>query len=185
MEHESNDGASYSDYLIIGAGPAGLQLGYFLQKAGRDYRILEAGQSAGTFFASFPRHRTLISSNKVFTGVDDAEVNMRFDWNSLLGDDEQMLFKNYSKTYFPPADELVRYLEDWAAHYQLNIKYGVRATRISKDELFRVEDTEGNIYTSRRLIVATGFAKPYLPPVPGIELTENYTEVSVNPEEFI
>ena len=31
------------DYLVIGAGPAGLQLGYFLARAGRDYQILEAG----------------------------------------------------------------------------------------------------------------------------------------------
>lgn len=185
MENESNNDASYSDYLIIGAGPAGLQLGYFLQKAGRDYLILEAGESAGTFFTKFPRHRTLISSNKVYTGSDDAEVNMRFDWNSLLGDDEELLFKNYSKTYFPPADDIVRYLKDWADRYQLNIKYGVKAARISKDELFRVEDGQGNLYTSKRLVIATGFNKPYVPPVPGIELAENYTVVSVNPEEFI
>lgn len=31
------------DYLVIGAGPAGLQIGYFLARAGRDYQILEAG----------------------------------------------------------------------------------------------------------------------------------------------
>jgi thioredoxin reductase len=187
MENGNNaGGANHSDYLIIGAGPAGLQLGYYLQKAGHDYRILEAGQSAGTFFDKFPRHRTLISSNKVFTGSDDAEINMRFDWNSLLADDDEgLLFKDYTKTYFPPADELVRYLKDWAARYQLNIRYGVRAARISRDELFRVEDTEGNVYTAKRLIIATGFSKPYLPPIPGIELTENYTEVSVDPEEFV
>ena len=32
-----------TEYLVIGAGPAGLQLGYFLEQAGRDYLILEAG----------------------------------------------------------------------------------------------------------------------------------------------
>ncbi|MFN8495013.1 MAG: FAD-dependent monooxygenase [Caldilineaceae bacterium] len=32
---------TYIDYLIIGAGPAGLQLGYFLGKSGRDYLILD------------------------------------------------------------------------------------------------------------------------------------------------
>jgi hypothetical protein len=49
--------------------------------------ILEAGESAGTFFKRFPRHRQLISNNKVFTGYQDPEVNLRFDWNSLLSDD--------------------------------------------------------------------------------------------------
>ena len=36
------------EYLVIGAGPAGLQLGNFLERAGRDYLILEAGASPGT-----------------------------------------------------------------------------------------------------------------------------------------
>ncbi len=31
------------DTLIIGAGPAGLQLGYYLERSGRDYLILERG----------------------------------------------------------------------------------------------------------------------------------------------
>jgi len=35
------------DYCVIGAGPAGLQMGFYLQKAGRDYVILEKAQQAG------------------------------------------------------------------------------------------------------------------------------------------
>jgi thioredoxin reductase len=34
-------------------------------------------------------------------------------------------------------------------------------------------------------VVATGVSKPYLPPIPGIELAELYTEVSVNPRDFV
>jgi len=60
-------------YLVIGAGPAGLQLGYLLGRAGRDYQILEAGPAPGTFFRTFPRHRRMISINKAHTGWDDAE----------------------------------------------------------------------------------------------------------------
>lgn len=36
--------------LILGAGPAGLQLAYFLHKAGLPYAVLERGDSPGTFF---------------------------------------------------------------------------------------------------------------------------------------
>ena len=61
------------DYCVVGGGPAGLQLGYFLQAAGRDYVILEKGEGPGTFFRKYPRHRTLISSNKRFTGRDNKE----------------------------------------------------------------------------------------------------------------
>lgn len=57
------------DYLVIGGGPAGLQLAYFLEQAGRDYLLLEAGRTPGTFFRNFPRHRRLISINKPHTGL--------------------------------------------------------------------------------------------------------------------
>ena len=172
------------DYLIIGAGPAGLQLGYYLEKTGRDYQILEAGEKAGKFFEKFPRHGKLISINKVHTGYEDPEINLRWDWNSLLSDDEQMLFKNYDREYFPSTSSLVEYLGDFAKHYELNIQYNCKVAKIAKEDKFLVTDAEGNTYTAKRLVVATGFSKPYVPPIPGIEFAENYTEVSVNPEDF-
>ena len=172
------------DYLIIGAGPAGLQLGYYLQRAGLNYRILEAGESAGTFFRDYPRHRKLLSINKVHTGYDDPEINLRWDWNSLLTDDHELLFKDYSREYMPNADDLVAYLCDFADKFQLQVSYNVRVTRISRDDVFCVEDQQGNRHYAKSVIVATGCAKPYLPEIPGIELTENYHDVSIDPENF-
>ena len=80
------------DYVVIGAGPAGLQLGYFLQRAGREYLIVEAGPTPGTFYRTFPRHRRMISINKPHTGWHDAEKDLRVDWNSLLSDDPALRF---------------------------------------------------------------------------------------------
>jgi len=184
MKSNNKTAAQHYDYLIIGAGPAGLQMGYFLEKAQRSYLILEAGATPGTFFTKFPRHRKLISINKVYTGFDDVEVRLRWDWNSLLSDDEEMLLKHYSKRYFPDADVLVRYLTDFANRFQLKIKYGTRVIKISKNDTFTVEDEQHNRYSCLRLIIATGVTKPYVPPIPGIELAEKYTEVSVNPSDF-
>ena len=45
----SNQGTHFN-YIILGAGPAGLQLGYYFEKDGEDYKILESGASVGTFF---------------------------------------------------------------------------------------------------------------------------------------
>ena len=37
----------YHDYVIVGAGPSGLQMGYFLKSANRDYAILERANISG------------------------------------------------------------------------------------------------------------------------------------------
>ncbi|HZB29559.1 MAG TPA: NAD(P)-binding protein, partial [Streptosporangiaceae bacterium] len=44
------------DYLVIGAGPAGLRFGHLLHQAGRDYLILEAGATPGAASRDLP-HR--------------------------------------------------------------------------------------------------------------------------------
>ena len=172
------------DYLIIGAGPAGLQLGYFLEKANRNYAILEAGEAPGTFFNKFPRHEKLISINKIYTGYDDPEINLRWDWNSLLNDGGEMLLKHYSSDYFPNSKDYVRYLHDFALHYKLKIKYGVRVARIAKDRNFLVIDNQGCVFSCKSLIVATGLSRPYIPAISGIELAENYTDMSIDPQDF-
>src|SRR5215470_6652668 len=174
------------DYLVIGAGPAGLQLGYFLQQSGRDYLILEAGGTPGTFFRTFPRHRNLISINKPHTGESDPERNLRMDWNSLLSDDSRLLFTRYSGRYFPAADDLVRYLGDFAAAMRLRIQYGTRVVEVDRDgDGFMAIDNAGRSYRARRLIVATGPSRPHIPAIPGVEWAERYGDVSVEPRDFI
>ncbi len=37
----------FFDYVVIGAGPAGLEMGYYLQRAGRDYVVLERANVSG------------------------------------------------------------------------------------------------------------------------------------------
>jgi thioredoxin reductase len=176
------------EYLILGAGPAGLQLGHHLSRAGRTYLILERGDTPGTFFKKYPRHRTLISNNKVYTGYDDPEVNLRFDWNSLLSDDAVLTLKEYTKKYFPPADTMVKYLCDYAECFGLHVRCNteiVRVEKIQNPDGFRLVDAQGNAFTCLRLIVAAGVTRPYIPDVPGIELAESYVTVSVDPEDFV
>jgi thioredoxin reductase len=172
------------DYIILGGGPAGLQLGYFLQRSGRDYVILEGAAHPGAFFERFPRHRKLISANKVYTGYTDDVRNLRWDWNSLISDDESLLFKKYSREFFPPADEMVRYLRDFAERLELKVECSARAARVWRDGDFHVRTEDGRDYSCKRLIVATGVSRPNLPNVPGVEHIEHYWGASVDPEEF-
>jgi thioredoxin reductase len=176
------------DYVVLGAGPAGLQLGYSLKQAGRSYLILEAGPTPGTFFKTFPRHRTLISINKKHTGTDDPELRLRMDWNSLLSDDPELLFTGYSDRYFPAADDLVRYLGDFAKSCGLDIVYDARAVRVGRAPdagPFTVTDGQGRTYEAKRLVVATGMTRPNVPAIPGIETADLYGAASTDPAQYV
>jgi len=181
MDNGVYGGAVDFESLILGAGPAGLQLGHHLSQAGRSYLILEGGDGPGTFFKRFPRHRTLISS--------DPETHLPWDESSLLTDDGKLQFKDYSRKCFPPADRLVEYLADYAECYALNLRCNTRVERIEALEVgksgYRLLDQQGNAFTCLHLIVAAGVTKPYVPAIPGVGLTENYVDVSVDPNDFI
>lgn len=174
------------DYLIIGAGPAGLQLGYFLQRAGRDYLILDESDTAGSFYGKFPRHRKMISVNKVNTGyAEGEEVRLRYDWNSLISDEQaEMSVGRYTRRYFPDAGVYEQYLRDYADRFSLNIRYNTRVTGISKPDLFDVTDADGNTRRSRCLVLATGTPLPYIPDVPGIELAEHYVDFPLDADDY-
>lgn len=172
-------------FLIIGAGPGGLQLGYYLQRAGLDYQILEAGDSPCTFFKSMPRHRMLLSINKVHTGTEDPALNMRYDWNSLLCEESKPLFTQYSERYFPDADDLVRYMCDYAKAFDLKVRCHAKVANVIRSGSgFRVDLADGSAMSCDQLIIATGSAKLRIPDLPGIEYAEKYTTMSIDPKDF-
>ena len=169
-------------YLVVGAGPAGLQIGHLLGRAGLEYRVLERASHAGSFFAHFPRHRRLISINKVHTGCSDPETNLRWDWNSLLHDDGPR-FGARTDRYFPAADDMVAYLDDFARRNAIAVEYDADVVRITRAGPFVVETSRGT-WTADRVIIATGMAADNVPPIPGIELAEGYRTMPVQPAGF-
>lgn len=171
------------DIIIIGAGPAGLQLSYCLQQQGISYLVLELGPSPATFFHRYPRHSKLLSINKVHTGYDDAEIALRWRWNDLLCQDG-FSFTDYSRDYFPTKDDLVAYLQAFAERFHLNIQYNTTIETISKARHFELRDTTGRVFHGDQLVVATGLSQPYMPPIPGIEHAELYTQMPIDPESF-
>jgi thioredoxin reductase len=171
-------------YVIVGAGPAGLQLSYYLARAGRDYVTLERDAGAGSFFRRFPRHRQLISLNKVHTVSTDPEIRLRWDWNSLLNDSPDLLFPRYSRAYLPHADDLVSYLGDFQRRHRLAVRFGVTVREIEKiPNGFRLTTDAGPL-TCSSLIMATGWSVPYVPPIPGIEHAVGYEHMAIDPAAF-
>ncbi|KAG7459495.1 hypothetical protein MATL_G00211320 [Megalops atlanticus] len=190
-DSHSNSSSHHHDYCVLGAGPAGLQMGYFLSKSQRDYIILERNSGPGSFFNIYPRHRKLISINKIYTGRRNREFNLRHDWNSLLSDRPDLLLQRISTQLYPDADSLPRYLELYAKEVGLKIKYGVdvgnvRATesRAAWGRKYMLTDQQGMEYSCRVLLVSTGLWVPQQVQFPGSELVEGYESVPVDPEQY-
>ncbi len=169
---------------IIGSGPAGLQLGYLLQQKGIDFRILEKYGAVSDSFRRFPRHRTLISINKPNTGHSNPETCLRYDWNSLINA-EGALFGDKSESYFPNADDYVAYLDDFARQLSENILLNHDVIEISKEGgTFKLRCADGTDLRAKRVIVATGFGKSWVPDIEGIETIDNYYDFDADPARY-
>lgn len=165
--NENIDQDHIYEYIVIGSGPAGLQAGYYLDKYRKDYIILEKASSSGDFFKKYPIHRKLISVNKVNTGSTDKEFNLRHDWNSLLSDDERLLFKEYTKEFYPHADCMVKYLNDYQRKNKIKVAFNQTVIKINKEgDLFKIE-TESKTLKGKKVIMAAGLMKSnmsFIPP---------------------
>jgi thioredoxin reductase len=166
-------------YLIIGAGPGGLQLSYFLHRAGADYLTLEREDAPGSFFRRYPRHRRLISLNKINSPAENPETALRWDWNSLLSDAPDLLFPRYSQDYFPHAGDLVRYLADFQHGHALNVRYSTDADRVEKAGGRFLVHAGAQVFRAECLIIATGWGRPHVPGIPGIELATGYEDMPI------
>jgi thioredoxin reductase len=171
-------------YLVIGAGPAGLQLSYYLQRARAQYITLERETAPGHFFRRFPRHRRLISLNKVHTRSVNPEIRLRWDWNSLLSDSPDLLFTKFSTEYFPHADDMTRYLAEFQRLWGLNVRYGSSVEGIERTTDGFLVHTPADVFRAQCVIVATGWGKPYVPPIRGIEHAVGYEDMELDPESF-
>ena len=133
------------DVAVIGAGQAGLTMGYQLAQQGRRFVILEAADAVG------PAWRTRWDSLTLFTP-------RRYD--SLPG----LEFPGDPDGY-PRRDEVVAYLESYAEAHELPVQLGseVRAVR-SENGSFRLDLQDGAAVEADQVVVATGpFQVPRLP----------------------
>ena len=193
-------------FCIIGGGPGGIQTAYWMQHYGMDVKLFERADGPASFFREFPRFRTLNSINKVFTGSDDAEFNMRHDWNSLVESTSTMRLGNFTKDYYPHADDLVRYMEDFVKRNNLDknvIHYGHEVSSIRREKKISdlPDDSQWKSKANRRfvlsfsddrhvpvkcrsIILATGRSVPYKPKFPGSELMVGCEDVSRDPTTY-
>jgi thioredoxin reductase len=150
--------------IIVGAGPSGLQLAYYFEKYHIEYVVLERNLSSGSRYKDFPQSNNLLSINKKNNDNQNEDYNLRYDWNSLIND-ENFLFTKYSNEYYPLNTDLHKYFNDFSLEFKLKIKYNENVLKISyNSELLKYYvETELVIYICEKLIIATGMSKPNIP----------------------
>jgi len=170
----------YYENIIIGAGPAGLQAGYYLHKYELDYIILEKGGQCGSSFESLPHSNRLLSINKKNTGSVNKDINLKYDYNSLLND-KNIMFTKYSNHYYPNRDDMITYLNEYRENNFLNVEFDslvVKIEKINEDEAklklnYQITVKRNDIeeyYECDRLFMATGLSAPVIP--------ENFVKLS-------
>ncbi|MEB3338459.1 MAG: MSMEG_0569 family flavin-dependent oxidoreductase [Leptolyngbyaceae bacterium] len=124
---------------IIGGGQAGLSVSYFLKERGFDHIIFE-------------KYR-----------IGHSWRSKRWDSFCLVTPNWQCKLPGYAypgkEPYgFMQKDEIVQYIEDYAASFNPPVKEGVEVTRVRKhedQEIFELT-TEIGVYTAEQVVIAAG-----------------------------
>jgi putative flavoprotein involved in K+ transport len=136
------------DVVIVGAGPAGLAAAAALRARGIDATILERGEHVGE------QWRTRYDRLHLHT----------IRWLSNLPG--YRIPREFGR--WVARDQFVQYLEQYTAHYGLEPRFGVEATRIDRDDGHWKVRTSVGTTPARIVVMASGYTRlPYLPRWPG------------------
>lgn len=132
------------DMIVIGAGQAGLSMGYYLQQGGYNFVILDGEKRIGDTWRN--RYDSLI----LFTPKSYSSL----PGMSLEGD----------KNALPTKDEIADYLAAYAKRFLLPVKMETTVHKVQKiKNTFKVSTDKG-IFHSKHVIIASGaFQKPFIP----------------------
>jgi putative flavoprotein involved in K+ transport len=132
------------EVVVIGAGQAGLGMGYFLARRGRHFVILDRAGSIAAAWRERWESLTLFTPRR---------------YNSLPG----LPFAGDPDGY-PTRDEVIAYLERYAETFELPIQLNSNVRRLSSDSGRFLLEVGGRTVTVDQVVVATGpFQTPYVP----------------------
>ncbi|HYP99121.1 MAG TPA: FAD-dependent oxidoreductase [Polyangiaceae bacterium] len=132
------------DVIVIGAGQSGLSVGYYLQRLGQRFVILDAQRRVGD------RWRQRWDSLRLFTPAKFAGlVGMRFPAPA---------------NSFPTKDEMADYLEAYRARFELPVRSGVCVDRLYERDGVYVVHIGGRELEAKQVVVAMGsYQEPRIP----------------------
>ncbi|HDR7962034.1 flavin-containing monooxygenase [Bacillus wiedmannii] len=134
------------DVIVIGAGQAGLSMGYYLKKEGYDFVIFEGEKRIGDSWRN--RYDSLV----LFTPKS---------YSSLPG-----MKLEGDKNAFPTKDEIADYLEIYTVHFSLPVQLETTVHKVQKTESTFEVSTDKGVFLSKHVIIASGaFQKPFMPSI--------------------
>ena len=132
------------DTIVIGGGQSGLAAGYYLNRAGGSFLIVDANQRSGDTW------RGRWDSLRLFSPAQ---------YDSLPG-----LPLAMRKGTFPGKDVLADYLENYASHFNMPILRGVCVTRVARQADDFIVECGDRTFSCANVIVATGaYSCPRIP----------------------
>jgi putative flavoprotein involved in K+ transport len=132
------------DVVVIGAGQAGLAIGYFLARQGKRFLILDRADSIGSAWHARWESLTLFTPRR---------------YNGLPG----LPFPGDPDGY-PGRDEVIAYLEQYVEEFALPIELRSNVRRLRAEDGRYPLDVDGKTFTADQVVVATGpFQAPYVP----------------------
>jgi putative flavoprotein involved in K+ transport len=139
----STGGTDY-DVVVVGGGQAGLAIGHHLAQRGSNFVILEREQDVAAAWRDRWESLTLFTPRA---------------YDSLPG----LAFPGDPDGY-PTREEVLTYLQGYAAHFDLPVRLGAPARSLSLDgDRFVIELEDGRI-TANQVVIATGpFQDPRIP----------------------
>lgn len=130
--------------VVIGAGQAGLSVGYHLAKRQVPFVILEANERVGDSW------RSRWDSLRLFTPAQ---------YDGLVG----MPFPAPRHT-FPTKDEMADYLESYARKFKLPVRTGVSVQRLTRiGGSFLLTTSEGDIEADQVIVAMANYQKGRVP----------------------
>jgi putative flavoprotein involved in K+ transport len=137
----------HHEVIVAGAGAAGLAAAALLRKRGFQTVVLERTDAVGA------RWRTR---------YEGLRLNTMRSLSSLPGHRIPHRCGRY-----PRREDFVAYLESYAAHHRLRVRFGTELKRVERggEDGMWVSETSSGMFCSDYLVIATGYdALPKLPP---------------------
>lgn len=133
------------DYIVIGAGQAGLSIAYYLKQAGFRFLVVDNGDVVGASWLN------RWDSLKLFTPSQ---------YNHLPGLDFPL-----KKNHYPDKQEVAAYLQQYVSHFDIPVKLNCEVKKVTRcDDGYCLKSNLEDL-NCKNVVVATGpFHTPFIPP---------------------